>query len=168
MSQSETCLSFTSILSNKEKTQISSRSRPSGHRGQYGDHYNMVWGYFENRISGNTHWIRLTRDDNPKYVLWNWLFNWGTETAEKKVVNQHIKRLDAHEQQVTDLQDCSRCNNLPIGFLKWSLLIWILSLEIEVEHAHRVYTSTSTDHQTVSVSFQTATLHRQESDSKWS
>ncbi len=81
---------------------------------------------------------------------------------QKKVINEHTRRLDALKQKVTDLQDRSRCSNLrllglpegaekdsPIGFLKWSLPIWIPSLAgkyIEIERAHRVYSRASTDH----------------------
>ncbi len=36
----------------------------------------------------------------------------GEQREQKKVVNEHTRRLDALEQQVTDLQDCSRRSNL--------------------------------------------------------
>ncbi len=65
----------------------------------------------------------------------------GEQREQKKVIGEHTRRLDALEQQVTDLQDCSRRSNLrllglpegaekddPIGFLKRSLPIWIPSL----------------------------------------
>ncbi len=70
------------------------------------------------------------------------------------MINEHTRHLDALEQQVTDLQDRSSRSNLrllglpegaekdvPNGFLKRSLLIWIPSLagkDIEIEHAHRL------------------------------
>ncbi len=76
----------------------------------------------------------------------------GEQREQKKVIGEHTRRLDALEQQVTDLQDCSRRSNLrllglpegaekddPIGFLKSSLPIWIPSLagkDIEIERAH--------------------------------
>ncbi|KAL1252651.1 hypothetical protein QQF64_017344 [Cirrhinus molitorella] len=60
---------------------------------------------------------------------------------QKKVINELTGHLDALEQQVIDLQDCSRRNNLrllglpegtekddPIGFLKRSLPRWLPSL----------------------------------------
>ncbi len=84
----------------------------------------------------------------------------GEQREQKKVINEHTRRLDVLEQ-VIDLQDRSRCSNLrllglpegaekddPIGFLKRSLPIWIPSLvgrDIEIEHAHRVYSRASTD-----------------------
>lgn len=86
----------------------------------------------------------------------------GEQREQKKVVNEHTRRLDGLEQQVTDLQDRSRRSNLrllglpegaekddPVGFLKRSLPTWIPSLagkEIEIERAHRVYSRASTDH----------------------
>ncbi len=58
----------------------------------------------------------------------------GEQRKQKKVINEHTGRLDALEQQVTDLQDRSRRSNLrllgllegvekddPIDFLKRSL-----------------------------------------------
>ncbi len=81
------------------------------------------------------------------------------EQREKKVINEHTRRLDALEQQVTDLQDRSNLRLLglpegaekddPIGFLKRLLPIWIPSLagkDIEIERAHRVYSRASPDH----------------------
>lgn len=78
------------------------------------------------------------------------------------MVNEHTRCLDVLEQQVMDLQDCSRRSNLrplglpegaekddPIGSLKRSVPTWIPSLvgkEIEIEHAHRVYSRASTKH----------------------
>ncbi len=86
----------------------------------------------------------------------------GEQREQKKVIDEHTMRLDAFEQQVTDLQDHSRSSNLrllglpegaekddPIGFLKRLLPIWIPSLvgkDIEIERAHRVYLRASTDH----------------------
>ncbi len=83
------------------------------------------------------------------------------QREQKKVIGEHTSRLDALEQQVTDIQDRSRRSNLrllglpegaekddPIGFLKRSLPIWIPSLwgkDIEIERAHRVYSRASTD-----------------------
>ncbi len=76
----------------------------------------------------------------------------GEQRKQKRVINEHTRRLDALEQQVTDLQDRSRHSNLrllglpegaekddPIGFLKWSLPIWIPSLagkDIKIERVH--------------------------------
>ncbi len=84
----------------------------------------------------------------------------GEQREQKKVIDEHTGHLDALEQQVTELQDRNRCSNLnllglperaekddPIGFLKWSLPIWIPSLAArDIEHAHRVYSRASTDH----------------------
>ncbi len=86
----------------------------------------------------------------------------GERREQKKVISEHTGRLDALEQQVTDLQDCSRRSNLhllglsegadkddPIGFLKLSLPIWIPSLAgraIEIKRVHQVYSRASSDH----------------------
>ncbi len=73
------------------------------------------------------------------------------------MIGEHTGRLDALEQQVTDLQDRSRRSNLrllglpegaekddPIGFLRW--IPSLAGRDIEIERAHRVYSRASMDH----------------------
>lgn len=81
----------------------------------------------------------------------------GEQRDQKKILHSHDKRLDTVEQQLVELQDRSRRNNLrliglpeglekddPVGFLKRSLPVWFPSLKdknIEIERAHRIYSN---------------------------
>ena len=81
----------------------------------------------------------------------------GEQREHKKILHDHDQRLDTLEQQIVELQDRSRRNNLrliglpegtekddPVGFLRHSLPVWFPSLadkEIEIERAHRIYSN---------------------------
>lgn len=79
----------------------------------------------------------------------------GEQREQRKTLNSHAQRLDTIEQQLVDLQDRSRRNNLrllglpegmekddAVGFIKRFLPIWLPTLvdrEFEIERAHRIY-----------------------------